>query len=67
MKARTSKILGITVAILLAIVGIAFPIWISASVGDPRIGNPESTIVTIAFIALVIGLVAWRMRRDNHG
>ncbi len=67
MNARISKVLGITVAILLAVLGIAFPIWISATVGDPRIGNPESTILIGGFIALVIGLVAWRMRRDNRG
>ena len=65
MSARTGKILGLTVAVLLAAVGVAFPIWISATVGDPRIGNPGSTILTTAFVGLVVGLVLWRMRKDR--
>ncbi len=64
MSAKTNRIVVTTLAVLLAVTGAAFAIWISATVGDPRIGNPGSAIVTSAFVAFVAVLVGWRMRRD---
>lgn len=65
MSARTNKVIVTVLAIVVAIAVAAFTIWISVTVGDPRVGNPESTIVSGGFVALVAGLVGYRMVRDR--
>jgi len=65
MGAKANRIVVTSLAVLVAVAVAVFAIWISATVGDPRVGNPTSTIVTTAFVALVAGGVLWRMRRDR--
>jgi uncharacterized SAM-binding protein YcdF (DUF218 family) len=67
MSVRVKQAIAYAVAALLAAIGIVFPIWIAATVGDPRVGNPASTMIYAGFVAFVVVLVGRRMWRDRNG
>jgi uncharacterized membrane protein YgdD (TMEM256/DUF423 family) len=65
MSAKVNRIIVTSLAVLVVVAVATFAIWISATVGDPRVGNPWSTIITAGFVLLVGGLFCWRMYRDR--
>ncbi len=65
MSAKANRIVVTTLAVLLAVTGAAFAIWISATVGDPRVGTTWTTIGAVGFVALLAGLFGYRIYRDR--
>lgn len=61
----SAKTIVTVIAIVVVVAVASFAVWISATVGDPRVGNPTSTIVTASFVALIAGLVGYSMYRDR--